>query len=187
MPQQAVFIDRDGTINEDKGYVHRIEDFQLIPGALEALRNLTLRGISIYIITNQSGIGRGYYTEEQFHLFNSRMLKLLSEEGVVICDVLYCPHYPKAVVEAYRKACDCRKPANSLVKGILDKNSFKKAAVIGDRNGDIETGLSLNLLTYLVQTGHGQNESQVTRAHFVVPNLASAVRHLLEMWEMKLS
>ena len=107
---KAVFLDRDGTINIDKGYLYRISDFEFLPGAVEALRNLQEAGYLLIIITNQSGIGRGYYTEEDFAVLTDYMKGELSKSGVNISGVYYCPHLPDAEVERYRKICTCRKP-----------------------------------------------------------------------------
>ena len=109
---KAVFIDRDGTINEDRGYVYRIEDFIIIPGALEALNLLTEKNIQIYVITNQSGIALGEYTENDFRKLTHHMLSLFQNHGIRVKDVLFCPHHPEGTVPHYRKICDCRKPAS---------------------------------------------------------------------------
>lgn len=107
---KAVFLDRDGTINVEKHYLHKIVDFEFLPGVIEGLKMLQDAGFLLVIITNQSGIGRGYYTEEDFHKLNNWMLQTLKDNGVNIAKVYYCPHLPDAKVVAYRKDCDCRKP-----------------------------------------------------------------------------
>lgn len=181
--KQAVFIDRDGTINEDRGYVYRIENFVLMAGVIEALQALTAHGICIYIVTNQSGIGRGYYTEAQFHELTNDMLQRFAEQQIKIEEVLYCPHHPEATIARYRKICDCRKPGNGLIKRCLEQHIFEKMAMIGDKESDIEAGLSLDLTTYLVRTG-AANGPLTTRAHFVVTSLPAAVHHLLATWSI---
>ncbi|OHB70247.1 MAG: hypothetical protein A2W17_07645 [Planctomycetes bacterium RBG_16_41_13] len=90
---KAVFIDRDGTISADKGYVFRIEDFELLPSSLEALKLLTQHKIKIYIITNQAGIAKGYYTEKDFHSLTNYMLKHFQNDGIKVEKILYCPHH----------------------------------------------------------------------------------------------
>lgn len=107
---KAVFFDRDGTINVEKNYLYKIEDFEFLPGAIDGMRMLQDVGYKLIIITNQSGIARGYYTEEDFRILNDWMLQELQRNGVGITHVYYCPHHPYAKIEQYRIQCDCRKP-----------------------------------------------------------------------------
>lgn len=184
MPKYAVFLDRDGTINEDLGYVSRVEDFKLFPGVMEALKLLTRHDIQIFIITNQAGIARGYYTEEHFYRLNDHMMALFEAQGIRIEKVLFCPHHPEAVLANYRKICSCRKPGTTLFREALsgEKYSLENLAVIGDKNSDIEAGKNLGIRTYLVETGHGNKEKEHTRADFIMPNLPAAVSHLVSDW-----
>ncbi len=112
--KKAVFIDRDGTINIEKHYLYKIEDFEFLPGVVDGLRLLQDTGYKLIIITNQSGIGRGYYTEEDYNTLNNWMIDELKRHDVVIDAVYYCPHLPDAKIEKYRKICNCRKPAIGL-------------------------------------------------------------------------
>jgi D-glycero-D-manno-heptose 1,7-bisphosphate phosphatase len=178
---KAIFIDRDGTINVEKGHVHRIEDWEFIPGAIEALRLLSDHGIRIYIITNQSGIARGLYTEAQFHELTRYVAEDLEAKGVRIEKVLYCPHHPEGKVPEYSFECGCRKPNTLLIEEVLANERLAKSdvALIGDKNTDIEAGTRLGLITYLVLTGYGRTEAATTKATHVVPDLLHAVRHLL--------
>ena len=180
---KAAFIDRDGTINEEKEYVNRIEDFELIPGSLEALRLLTQQGIKIYIITNQAGIAKGYFSEGQFHHLTEHMINRFENEGVKIEKVLYCPHHPDGVIPEYSKACLCRKPNNKLIQDIMDENSFKadEVVLIGDKNSDIEAGRRLGIKTYLVETGYGFEEKGTTQATFIRRDLKEAVLYILNL------
>ena len=111
---KAIFLDRDGTINFDKGYLYRIEDFEFIPGAIDGLKILNDLGFLLIIITNQSGIARGFYDENDFQLLNEWMILQLHEQAVEISKVYYCPHHPEAIVDKYRKKCGCRKPSLGL-------------------------------------------------------------------------
>ncbi len=135
---RAVFLDRDGTINVEKHYLHRIEDFELLPGAVEGLRLLQSKGYKLVIITNQSGIGRGYYTEEDFLKLNSWMVDELKKSGVNISGTYYCPHLPDAKIEQYRKICNCRKPAIGLYEqAIRELNiDIDHSYAIGDKLRD---------------------------------------------------
>ena len=107
---KAIFLDRDGTINVEKHYLYKIEDFEFLPGVIAALKKLQDVGFLLIIITNQSGIARGYYSEEDFLKLNTWMLDELKRHDVFILDVYYCPHLPDASIDKYRKTCECRKP-----------------------------------------------------------------------------
>lgn len=135
---KAVFLDRDGTINVEKHYLHNIEDFEFLPGVIEGLKMLQDAGFLLVIITNQSGIGRGYYTEEDFHKLNNWMLQTLKDNGVNIAKVYYCPHLPDAKVEAYRKDCDCRKPKLGMYEQAIKdlEISLEGSFAIGDKIRD---------------------------------------------------
>lgn len=182
---KAVFVDRDGTINEDRGFVWKIKDFAILPGTLEALRRLTEKNIQIYIITNQSGIALGHYTEADFHTLTQYMLDLFKKHAVLVKEVLFCPHHPEAILPQYRKFCECRKPAPGLLKRVIDRENFRleNLALIGDKNSDIEAGISLGIRAYLVETGYGWKEKERTLAHEVAPDLLHAVEKLLTYWD----
>ena len=108
--RKAVFLDRDGTINVEKHYLHKIDEFEFLPGVIEGLRLLQDAGYLLVIVTNQSGIGRGFYAEEDFIQLNDWMLQKLLNKGINIDKVYYCPHLPDAEVDKYRIDCECRKP-----------------------------------------------------------------------------
>lgn len=109
-----MFLDRDGTINVEKNYLYRIENFEFLDGAVAALKLLQDAGYQLIIVTNQSGIARGYYSEADFQRLTGWMLRTLARQGVTIRGVYYCPHLEDAPVERYRVACDCRKPKPGL-------------------------------------------------------------------------
>ncbi len=164
---KAVFVDRDGTINVDKGYVYKSEDFELLPGAIEGLKLLAQYGIKVFIVTNQAGIAKGYYTEDQFKEITEYMLKLFQMEGITIEKTLYCPHHPEGIIPEYTKACLCRKPNALLIESIMNENHYKsyELALIGDKNSDIDAGHKLGLRTYLVLTGYGSIYRKTQRLH----------------------
>ena len=178
---KAVFLDRDGTINYERNYVHKIEDFELIPGTLEALRLLTEHNIKIYIITNQAGIARGYFTEEQFHDLTRYMLSRFDEIDCKIEKVLFCPHHPDGTIPEYTRKCQCRKPGTILIEEVMEREKFKadEIVLVGDRDSDIEAGLRLGITTYLVLTGYGSKHWNDTKADYIKPDMLSAVKHLL--------
>ena len=135
---KAVFLDRDGTINVEKNYLHKIEDFEFLPGVIEGLSLLNNAGYKLIIVTNQSGIGRGYYTENDFVTLNNWMLDELKSHGIIISKVYYCPHLPDAKVEKYRMDCECRKPKLGMYnQAIRDFDiDLSQSFVIGDKIRD---------------------------------------------------
>ncbi len=157
---KAIFLDRDGTINVEKNYLYKIEDFEFLPGVIEALKKLQNAGYLLIIITNQSGIGRGYYTEADFQKLNDWMITTLKKQGVIITDVYYCPHLPDAQVEIYRKNCDCRKPKLGMYKqAIIDHDIvLSESYAIGDKMRDCAICEGTACKGFLI----GNNEKQDT-------------------------
>lgn len=137
--KKAVFLDRDGTINVEKNYLYKIEDFEFIEGVLEALKKLSDAGFLLIIITNQSGIARGYYTEKDYGILNSWLLETFAKNGIKISASYFCPHLPDASVERYRTICNCRKPNTGLFEqAVNDFNiDLKKSFAIGDKIRDL--------------------------------------------------
>lgn len=135
---KAIFLDRDGTINVEKNYLYKIEDFEFLPGVIDALRQLQRAGYLLIIITNQSGIARGYYTEEDFRKLNEWMLTTLKGQGVTITDVYYCPHLPDTQIVEYRKNCNCRKPKLGLYEQAVREHNIdlSQSYAIGDKIRD---------------------------------------------------
>jgi rfaE bifunctional protein nucleotidyltransferase chain/domain len=140
--RRAAFIDRDGVINIDHGYLHRWEDCRWVPGAVEGLRRLQAAGYLLIVVTNQSGIARGYYTEVQYQAFTERMVRALADEGVVIARVYHCPHHPDGSVPGLNVSCLCRKPApGMLLQAVKDFDLDADASlIVGDKGSDIEAG-----------------------------------------------
>jgi D-glycero-D-manno-heptose 1,7-bisphosphate phosphatase len=153
---KAIFLDRDGTINEDLGYAHKIKDFKFCEGAVEGLR--MLHEYVLFIITNQSGIGRGYFKEDDMHEFNKHMLDLLRKEGIEIKKIYHCPHSPD-------QDCDCRKPNPSSI--INAKKEFDidlgKSYVIGDHASDIMLAKNAGCGSVYLLSGHGVKHLEETR------------------------
>ena len=135
---KAIFLDRDGTINADKDYLYQIEDFEFLPKAVDGLKMLQEEGYLLVIMTNQSGIARGYYTEKDFKRLNCWMLQELQNKGVIITKVYYCPHLPDAKIERYRKSCSCRKPAPGMfIKAVRQFHiDLAQSYSIGDKMRD---------------------------------------------------
>lgn len=135
---KAIFLDRDGTLNVEKNYLYKIEDFEWLPGAIDALKLLQNAGYLLVIVTNQSGIGRGYYTEEDYLKLENWMVRTLKEQGINLSAVYHCPHLADAQVEEYRKDCTCRKPKLGLFnQAITDFDiDVDRSYVIGDKIRD---------------------------------------------------
>ena len=133
---KAVFLDRDGVLNFDCGYPHRRDQFKLIDGVVDGLRILLNNDFNLFIVSNQSGIGRGYFTEDDVNNFNKILIKSLFNSGVRITDVLYCPH----VTNDY---CECRKPKPKMILNLMNKYSINcdHCAMIGDKDTDLEAGI----------------------------------------------
>ncbi|QER41784.1 HAD family hydrolase [Thermodesulfobacterium sp. TA1] len=149
----AVFLDRDGTINEEMGYINDLSRVRLLPGVAEGLKLLQDKGFKLIVITNQSGPARGYFPESLVFETNKLIQKRLAKKGVKLDDFLVCFHGPN-------EGCDCRKPNPGLVLKALEKHliDLTKSYFIGDKIVDIETGKRLGLKTILVLTGYGKGE-----------------------------
>lgn len=131
---KALFLDRDGVINKDLGYVYRIEDFEFMPGIFEALAGFMMLGYEIFVVTNQSGIGRGYYSEDDFAKLSKYMIDEFKSYGIEIKKIYHCPHTPS-------DDCNCRKPKPGMILQALDEFniSLKDSLMIGDKPSDLES------------------------------------------------
>ncbi len=137
--KKAVILDRDGTINVDYGYVGEKEKFIYLEGAVEGLKKLSEAGCRLIVITNQSGIARGYYSESQFKELDQWMIDDLRAKGIEIDATYYCPHHPEAAIEQYRMDCECRKPKLGLFEKAIRDNDIEldDLYVIGDSYRDV--------------------------------------------------
>jgi D-glycero-D-manno-heptose 1,7-bisphosphate phosphatase len=157
----AVFLDRDGTVCEEVGYLSDEKELRLIPGAAEAIIKINQAGWKVIIISNQSGIARGYMNSDDVDRVNQKLLKLLKAEGAQVDGIYYCPHHPQGN-SPYNIKCDCRKPeAGLLYKAAREhKLILDKSIMIGDKYSDVETAIRLNIPGILVRTGFGEGEVQ---------------------------
>lgn len=149
---KAVFLDRDGTINTEKNYLYRMEDFTWIEGAVAALQLLQEAGYKLIIITNQSGIARGYYSDTDFWRLTDWMLDTLARQDIKISGIYYCPHLENAPVEQYRLSCDCRKPKLGLFYKAAQENhiNFARSYVVGDKMRDLSICFHTACKGYLI-------------------------------------
>ena len=159
--EKAIFLDRDGTINVEKDYIYKSEDLVFEEGTIEALKTFKNLGYILIVISNQSGIARGYFTEEDLNIFNNNMNEILKKNGVEITEFYCCPHHPDGIGE-YKKVCECRKPNNKMIEDAIKKYNIdrEKSYMIGDKTSDIGAGIKSNLKTVLVKTGYGLKDME---------------------------
>ena len=159
--KKAIFLDRDGTINVEKDYIYKSEDLVFEEGTIEALKTFKNLEYILIVISNQSGIARGYFTEEDLNIFNNNMNEILKKNGVEITEFYCCPHHPDGIGE-YKKVCECRKPNNKMIEDAIKKYNIarEKSYMIGDKTSDIGAGLKSNLKTVLVKTGYGLKDME---------------------------
>lgn len=155
MTNKAVFLDRDGTLNVDKGYVHRIEDWEWIPGAIGAIATLRKAGFLVIVVTNQAGIARGYYNEADVTRLHAWLNEELKKHGTAIDGFYYCPHHPEHSGE-----CGCRKPMPGMLNEAQQDFDidFGRSWLVGDKVSDIQAGLAAGVKSILVLTGYGNDD-----------------------------
>lgn len=173
-PAKALFLDRDGVINKEVNYLHKIEDFEFLPYVFETCRRFIAAGYQIIIITNQAGIGRGYYSEAQYQALTDWMLAEFTANQITITKVYHCPHHPTDALGDYKTKCDCRKPQPGMLLRAakefhLDLN---KSRLIGDKVSDINAGRNAEVgYCCLVSTGHALSDSDIALADGCFNNL----------------
>ena len=162
---QAVFLDRDGTINEEAGYLDRMEKLRLLPGAAGAIRRINESGLMAVVVTNQSGIARGLFDEAFVAQVHARLREMLRAEGALIDAFYFCPHHPTEGRGAYLRTCDCRKPAPGMLFLAAEelRIDLNRSYMVGDTLKDIEAGAGVGARGVLVRTGYGE-ESAATLA-----------------------
>ncbi|MGB9098769.1 D-glycero-beta-D-manno-heptose 1,7-bisphosphate 7-phosphatase [Erwinia sp.] len=171
----AIFLDRDGTMNEDHGYVHEIDNFQFIEGAIEAMHELKKMGFALVMVTNQSGIARGIFTEDTFMQLTEWMDWSLADREVDLDGIYFCPHHPEAVIEEYRQQCDCRKPEPGMLLSAQKELNIDMAAsyMVGDKIDDMLAGKAAGVgIKVLVRSGKPITEEGEKAADWVINSLA---------------
>jgi D-glycero-D-manno-heptose 1,7-bisphosphate phosphatase len=182
----AVFLDRDGTMIHDPGYLGRLEGLQWYPYAVDAVRLLNRAGFLVFVTTNQGGVGLGLFDEDFVRTVHETMTARLEAAGARIDGWFYCLHHPRAVIEALRMACDCRKPRPGMIRQAQQRFDIDlpRSFVVGDKLSDVGLGHSVAAKSVLVRTGHGENELALLAAadgapSFVAPDLIGAVSWIL--------
>ena len=144
---KIAFLDRDGVINKDFGYVYKIKDLRFCPESIKGMKLLLKKNYKLIIVTNQSGIGRGLYSVEEYKNFMKHMYEELHKFNIVILDTFFCAHHPEYGIGIYKKECNCRKPKPGMLLEAIKKwkPDIKKSILVGDRPSDIEAGYAAGL------------------------------------------
>lgn len=182
--EKVIFIDRDGTINKEVGYLHKIEDCEFIPGAVEAIRLLNENQFKVVVVTNQAGVARGYYSEADVQKLHNYMNTQLNRMNANIDLFCYCPFHPEGIIEKYKKNSVDRKPDIGMLNTAAKQYDIDKlhSWMIGDSITDIQAGKRFGIRTILVATGYGQSvyENGNCLVDFYERDIYCAVRRILE-------
>jgi D-glycero-D-manno-heptose 1,7-bisphosphate phosphatase len=180
MKKRAVFLDRDGTINVDIGYPGSFAEITIYPESYEAVRKIRAAGFLAVVVTNQSGVGRGLFSEDALRDIHQNLIAAMASRGAPLDAIYYCPHYDRSERPEYRRACSCRKPATGLaLRAAADFDiDLRRSYMIGDKVEDILFGLNAGMTPVLVRTGFGAETEQKLREMGRPP--AAAVGGVLE-------
>lgn len=180
---RAIFLDRDGTINVEKNFLHKIEDFEFIPGAPEAIKRLKDAGFLVIVVSNQSGIARGYFDEAAVRELHQHIQEELATIGTSIDAFYFCPHHPEKGLGDYRVICECRKgEPGMLLKAAKEYDiDLEKSYMVGDKMADIDAGKRAGCHPVLVLTGYGESVAQTLDASMVekCKNIGEAAQLIL--------
>lgn len=165
MKKPVIFLDRDGTINDDPGYLSDPAQFILLPGALEGMAALQAKGFELIVITNQSGIGRGYFNQADLNQVHARMCQLLAAAGITLRGIYICPHAPE-------EQCNCRKPLTGLIEQACAEHEIdlSRSWMVGDKEADVQLGINLNLRT-----------AQIIGKYPLHPGVTHSVKSLVDL------
>jgi D-glycero-D-manno-heptose 1,7-bisphosphate phosphatase len=169
-----VFLDRDGTLIEEVGYLRDPSAVRILPGAAEALRLLSGEGFLLAVVSNQAGLAKGKFTVEEMEAVHRRFVSSFGAEGVVFDAVEYCPHHPEGAVGEFRRACRCRKPGTALAEEILRRLLVPDSCprfVVGDKMSDVSMGIRLGAATVLLGTGYGDAEKASGERAGIAPDV----------------
>ena len=179
---KAIFLDRDGTINEDPGYLKHYRELKLLPHAAEAIELFNKAGYKVIVISNQSAVARGIIGEDMLQSMNKALQKQLLSKGAYLDEIYYCPHHPEHGVYPYKNECECRKPNAGLIKKAAKKHDIdiSKSFMIGDHSIDIEAGHKAGTKTILVLSGHENESDMKTKPDHTAKNLLEAAKWILK-------
>ncbi len=189
MKRPAVFMDRDGTINEQMGYINHLSRFVILPGVAEAIRLLNENDFLAIIVSNQSGVARGYFPIELVHEIHATLNRVLKEKDAVIDGIYFCPHYPRGDLAEYCHECDCRKPKTGLIDQACESFDIDMSSsyMVGDRYTDMELARRSSLKGVLVETGYGLGDMEYilpnksVKPDHIAKDLLGAVQWILDM------
>jgi D-glycero-D-manno-heptose 1,7-bisphosphate phosphatase len=195
MKKPAVFIDRDGTINEQMGYVNHVSRFRILPRVPQAIRMLNRHGFLVFVVSNQSGVARGYYPLDLVSILHRLLVTRIREKKAVIDGIFFCPHHPEGSVPEFSRDCDCRKPKTGLIEQACRsfEIDLQRSFVIGDMCTDIEMAHRAGVPGILVKTGYGLGEIEYTlprktvKPAHIAEDLLGAVRWILDQGDGDLS
>ena len=178
--RSAVFLDRDGTMVHDVGYLSRLDDLRWFPWTIDAVRLLNRAGFLVCVATNQGGVGLGYYPETFVHRVHDVMTATLADGGAHVDGWFYCPHHPQARTEEWRRDCDCRKPNTGMIKQAASRFDIDLGAsfVVGDKDKDVELATNAGARGILVRSGYG--EAELERRHGKMPGAVFVAAELME-------
>jgi len=190
---KAIFLDRDGTINEEMGYINHIERFKMFDFVPESIRIFRRLGYKIIIVTNQSGIARGYFTEKLLNEVHGKLIKQLERSGAAVDDIYYCPHHPTEGKPPYRMDCDCRKPKPGMILRAMEDwdLDLSQCLLVGDRHKDVRFAKNLEIRSAMVLTGYGLGEYTYQRENWeyqpdlMGENLLEVAKKLLQLSDNK--
>ena len=174
--KRAVFLDRDGTLNRDRGFVHRVEDLELLDRVAEGLRRMAALGFELIVATNQSGIARGYFTEAEMHAFNAALCEQLREQGVEIAAIYYCPFHPTEGIGPYRRESELRKPRSGMLLAAARERGLDlgTSIAIGDKNTDVLAGRAAGCRTILLRSAAAAAAEWDGQPDYLAADLAEA-------------
>jgi D-glycero-D-manno-heptose 1,7-bisphosphate phosphatase len=183
----AVFLDRDGTVSEEVGYINHLSRFRLFPWTATAIKRINDAGLKAILITNQAGVARGYFTEELLTSVHDYLCDELVAGGARLDAIYYCPHHPNEGVPPYRTSCDCRKPKTGLLERAAREHEIdlSRSFMIGDRYSDVELARRVGARGVMVLSGYGRGEYEYQRASWagspdhIAEDLAAAVDWIL--------
>ncbi len=186
--KRAIFMDRDGTISHEVGYINHVSRMRPYSFSAEAIHLINRSDWLAIVVTNQAGVARGYFTEDLVKQVHGRMEEILASGGAKLDDIFYCPHHPTAGKPPYRLDCDCRKPKPGMLLKAVEKHNIdlSRSVMVGDKISDVEMAKANGLTGVLVLTGYGrgereyQSENWAVQPDFIAENLLEAVKWILK-------